>query len=128
MGPFASGWTEADIEAAVERGDPQELLYVPIVVGMNANDCDREWAEGICLGLANHPDFNVRGNAVLGFGHIARTCRALNTAAAVPVITTALRDDHESVRGHAVSAAEDLCIYLGVVVPGMEKALDDSDT
>lgn len=128
MGPFVSGWTEADVEAVVARGDPDELLYVPIVVGMNANDCDRKWAEEICLGLAKHPHFNVRGNAVLGFGHIARTCRALNTVAVLPVITAALLDEHEFVRGHAVSAAEDLGVYLGVVVPGMERTIGNHGT
>lgn len=128
MGPFASGWTEADVEAVLARGDPEELLYVPIVVGMNADNCNREWAETICLRLATHSHFNVRGNAVLGLGHIARTCRALNTPAAVPVIAAALQDDHEFVRGHAASAAEDLGVYLGVVVPGMETLLGNNDT
>lgn len=128
MGPFASGWTEADVEAVMARGDRGELLYVPIVVGMNADSCDREWAEAISLRLVTHAHFNVRGNAILGFGHIARTCRALNTAAVVPVIAAALQDDHEFVRGHAASAAEDLGVYLGVVVPGMENSLGDNDT
>jgi hypothetical protein len=41
----------------------------------------------------------------------------LDTTAAVPVITAALQDEDEFVRGHAVSAAEDLSVYLGVVVP-----------
>lgn len=127
MGPFASGWTEADVEAVVARGDPEELLYVPIVVGMNAHDCDRKWAEEICLALADHPHFNVRGNAILGFGHIARTRRALNTAAVVPVIAAALQDDHDIVRGHAASAAEDLDTYLGVVVPGTDRVRGDND-
>jgi len=128
MGPFAKGWTEADVETVLERADPDELLYVPIVVGMNAADCEREWVEDICLRLAKHEHFNVRGNAVLGFGHIARTCRALNAAAAVPVIAAALDDPHEFVRGHAESAAEDLEIYLGVAVPGMPRNGRQHDT
>lgn len=122
MGPFAAGWTEQDIEAALDRADPQELLYVPIVIGMNAADCSAGWAEEICLRLAGHPHFNVRGNAFLGLGHIARTCRALNAKAAVPVIKAALQDEDEFVRGHAASAAEDLCIYLGIHIPN-----EDSD-
>ena len=43
----------------------------------------------------------------------------LNTTAAVPVIALALQDGDEFVRGHAMSAAEDLRVYLGVVVPGL---------
>lgn len=120
MGPFSSGWTEADVEAVVARSDPQELLYVPIVVGMNASDCERSWVENIFLKLAEHADFNVRGNAVLGFGHIARTCRELDLERIVPVIAAALNDPHEYVRGHANNAACDLELYLGVRVPGYD--------
>jgi hypothetical protein len=120
MGPFSEGWTEADVEAVMARGIPDELLYVPIVVGMNAGGCDREWVERICLTLASHPDFNVRGNAILGFGHIARTCHVLNTEVIVPVIADALNDPDEYVRGHADDAAWDLHVYLGVLVPGYD--------
>ena len=116
MGPFTESWTEADVETVLQRGDPQELLYVPILIGMNAPDCGREWVEGICFGLAEHPHFNVRGNAVLALGHIARTCRALNIDEAAPIIAAALRDEHEFVRNHAQSASEDLETYLGVVI------------
>jgi hypothetical protein len=35
MGPFSEGWTDADVEAVVARSNPDELLYVPIVVGIN---------------------------------------------------------------------------------------------
>jgi hypothetical protein len=122
MGPFADGWNEADVEAVVARGDPRELLYVPIVVGMNAADCEQKWAEAICFNLASHPDFNVRGNAILGLGHIARTCRRLSLERAVPLIASALSDPHEYVRGHASSAACDLQVYLGVDVPGYDTA------
>lgn len=120
MGPFPTEWTEADVEIVIQRGDPEELLYVPIVVGMNADFCEPGWAEKICLQLASHPHFNVRGNAILGLGHIARTCRALNLELAVPVIALALHDPHDFVQGHAFTAAENLCTYLGVKVPGFE--------
>ena len=76
MGPFKSGWDERDVEAVVARGEPMELLYVPIAVGMNADAFEKGWAEEQCLSLAEHPHFNVRGNALLGLGHIARVCRA----------------------------------------------------
>lgn len=126
MGPFFTAWTEDDVEIVIARGDPEELLYVPIVVGMNSDDCEPGWAEKICLQLASHPHFNVRGNAVLGLGHIARTCRALNLELAVPVIAVALHDPHDFVRGHAFTAAENLNTYLGVKVPGfVEPSWDD---
>jgi len=120
VGPFSDGWTEADIAAAIARGEPGELLYVPIVVGMSAPSCTREWAESVCFRLATHPHFNVRGNAVLGLGHIARTCKALDLGRALPVISAALADPHEYVRSHADSAACELQMHLGVVVPGYD--------
>jgi hypothetical protein len=120
MGPFRDGWDETDVEVVLKAGKPEELLYVPIVIGMNAPDFDRQWVEKICLSLANHPDPNVRGNAILGFGHIARTCRDLSRAEIIPVIEQALNDPVEYVRGHAESAACDVHQYLGTVVNGYD--------
>lgn len=125
MGPFAQGWTEADVEAVLVRGDPAELLYVPIVVGMNASDCEQAWAERVFFELAGHPDFNVRGNALLGLGHIARTCHQLDLSRAMPLIAQGLTDPHDYVRGHANNAACDLQMYMGVLVPGYDASHTD---
>lgn len=120
MGPFNAGWTEEDVDVVLQRNDPDDLLYVPIVVGMNADLCAPGWAEKICLELAQHPHSNVRGNAILGLGHIARTCRALTLEDAVPVIAAALTDHDAYVKDHAYNAASDLHTYLDVIVPGFE--------
>ena len=120
MGPFDAGWTEEDVDVVLQRNDPDELLYVPIVVSMNADFCEPGWSEKICLQLAQHPHFNVRGNAVLGLGHIARTCRALTLEDAVPVIAAALTDHNAYVKDHAYNAVLDLHTYLDIIVPGFE--------
>jgi hypothetical protein len=120
MGPFNEGWTESDVEQVLERGDPMELLYVPIVVGMNAADLDRAWAEDVCIRLAGHSHFQVRGNALTGLGHIARTCRALDLERAVPLISAGLSDPDKTVRGLAEDAAADLEMYLGLRLPGYD--------
>jgi hypothetical protein len=116
MGPFQDGWTKQDVEAVIVRDLPDELLYVPIVITLDSPDC--AWSQRICLALATHNHFNVRGNAVLGFGHLARTCGRLNLDAVLPVISAALNDAHGYVRGHANDAADDLLHYLGAQVPG----------
>ena len=120
MSPFKDGWNEADVEAVIARNDPDELLYVPIAIGMNAHAVSRPWAENICFSLSKHPDFNVRGNAILGLGHIARTCGDLDCEKALPIISAALSDEHQYVRGHANDASMDLEMYLGILVPGYD--------
>jgi hypothetical protein len=120
MGPFSAGWTESDVEAVLARGDKDELLYVPIVVGMNADACEPGWAEAICLRLVAHPHFNVRGNALLGLGHVARTCRTLNLGQVVPLVSAGLQDPDKFVRGQAEGAACELEMWLGVRVPGYD--------
>ena len=118
MGPFKDGWTIEDVEDVIARGVPEDLLYVPIVVSMNPPDCS--WSESICVSLAAHADSNVRGNAVLGLGHLARTCRKLDLARALPIIAAALKDENVHVRGQAHDAAGDIKHYLGALVPGAE--------
>jgi predicted nucleotidyltransferase len=110
------GWTKEDITQVLQRGNPKELLSVPIVVSMNVDDDDREWAENICIALANHSDFNVRGNAILGFGHIARICETLSTEKILPLVEKALKDEHEFVRGQAEAAVIDIEFFLKISV------------
>lgn len=114
MGPFAENWTIEEAEVVLACGEPGELLYVPIIAGMNAPDCGREWAESVCFRLAGHPDFNVRANAILGIAHISRTCGQLNTVVGIPIVADALNDSHSHVRSIAADVADDLKMYLGV--------------
>ena len=111
MGPFQDGWTKQDVEAVIGRGLADELLYVPIVITMDPLDC--AWAERICLDLASHNHFNVRGNAILGFGHLARIHGQLDRSVVLPIIEAGLVDSHDYVRGHANDAADDIEHFLG---------------
>lgn len=114
MGPFKDDWTEADVNEVVQKGNVEELLYVPVIVGMNADVCDREWAENICYKLAVYPDDTVRGNAALGLGHIARTCQEINLDIAIPLIRKLLSDRNQYVRSQAATVVDDFRIYLKV--------------
>jgi hypothetical protein len=58
------------------------------------------------------------GNAILGFGHLARTCGKLDPLRVLPLVAAALKDENGYVRGHAHDAAEDIEHYLGVQVRG----------
>jgi hypothetical protein len=116
MGPFRDGWTEADIEAAIVRNEPAELLYAPIVVSMDPPDCG--WAESVCVRLAAHAHPRVRANAILGFGHLARTCRRLNETVVRPLLEMGLKDQTPEVRGQAEAAAMDIRMFLGWTIDG----------
>jgi hypothetical protein len=111
MNPFKDGWIEADVEAVLDRGDPSQLLYAPITVSLNPPDC--VWAQAICVRLARHPDPNVRGNAICGFGHLARTCGSLDESIVRPLVEAALCDTEQYVYGHAQDAVADLTHHLG---------------
>ena len=111
MGPFKDGWTEADVEAVIARNESAELLYAPIVVSMDPPNC--EWAESVCVRLATHSHPRVRANAILGFGHLARTCRRLNEVVVRPLVEMGLGDPAPEVREQAEAAAMDIRTLLG---------------
>lgn len=111
MGPFGDTWTEADVETVLARGDRDELLYAPIVVSLSTPDC--AWSLDICVRLAAHADPRVRANAILGFGHLARVCGALDEARVRPLVEAALTDSDPRVCGNAETAASDIRFFLG---------------
>ena len=104
-------WSHAQVEEALRNNDPDALRYAVIAISMY----DRDWhyAQALCVRLSTHPDCNVRGNAILGFGHISRVHHQLDRALVQPIIEAALTDAHEYVRGHAWDAAEETSHFLG---------------
>ena len=108
-----------EVQAAIQEDDWWELSKAVIGVSMYASDLD--YAEGLCIRLAAHEHFNVRGNAVLGFGHLARRFGELNASDAKGIIESALQDDSEYVRGQAWAAAEDVTQFLGWGIAGFDE-------
>ncbi len=101
----------SQIEAALLRDRPDELLYAVLSAVLHSQD--RIWAEGLCIRLAHHAHPIVRGNAILGLGHIARTHRRLGEARVKPIVEAAFADAEAYVRGHAHDAADDIEHFLG---------------
>ncbi|MFD2746022.1 hypothetical protein ACFSTH_06775 [Paenibacillus yanchengensis] len=60
---------------------------------------------------SQHKNENIRGIAVLCFGHIARIHGVVNKELVIPLINDALQDESEFVRGHAYSALEDITMF-----------------
>ncbi len=108
--------TAEEAEAAIARDDPAELYVVPISVSMYLEDL--AWSQGVCVRLSTHRDATVRGNAVLGFGHLARRFRKLDERVVRPIIENALLDADPYVRGQAHDAADDVTHFLGWKVKG----------
>jgi hypothetical protein len=100
----------AEVEAAIERDDPTELMDVAMRVGLDAEE--RAWAQSCCAQLARHRNAQVRGNAVAGLGHLARRFGRLDPNRIKRIVAIALCDRSEYVREMARSAAEDLRTFL----------------
>jgi len=97
-------------EAALERDDPVELM--DWILEFASEGSDRELAENCCARLARHRNAMVRGNAMLGFGHLARRFGRLDVHRIKRLVETALSDGSEYVREQARSAADDLKTFL----------------
>lgn len=97
-------------DAALERDDPFELQEMVLQIALESED--REWAEWACVLLARHRNANVRGNALQGFGHLARRFGRLDPMRTRPLIENGLHAHHEYIREQATSAADDVEAYL----------------
>lgn len=83
------------------------------LVSLSLSDPDLRWTADFLLRLTHHSSPNVRGNALLGFGHLARRFRALpDRDAAAAAVKEGLADPDAFVRGQADSAADDLASFL----------------
>ena len=102
--------SEQQFAAALERDDPIELQQLVVELALEAED--REWAEVCCARLARHRNANVRGNALLGFGHLARRFGRLDRRRVQRLIEIGLHAHNEYVRAQAESAAADAETFL----------------
>jgi hypothetical protein len=116
MGPFQNEWTTEQVEAVLAKGNADDLLYVPIVVSMNVPTFDPARAEDICVELSSHADPRVRGNALKGLGHIARSSGSFGRKDSIGRIKAGLTDEDETVRSHAQDASSDIYMFTGLTI------------
>ena len=100
-----------EIEAVLEQDDPDEVLSASIDVALGAQDA--EWAESCLLRLAAHANTEVRGNAMIGFAHLAERFGALDRARIEPVLQAGLQDEKQHVRDQAEAALDEIAECLG---------------
>jgi len=108
--------TTADLEAAIDRNDPDELILVPITAALLAEDPGP--AVDACVRLSRHAVPRIRANAIASLGHLARRFRRLDEGLVRPVIEDGLRDDAEMIRSSAQSAADEIHQFLHWTFPG----------
>jgi hypothetical protein len=99
---------DEDVEAALQRDDAEELRHVVIAVALEEPD----WtvAHQVCLRLARHADPTVRGNALLGFGHLARRF-GMASEEARALVNSGLTDSDPHVKAQSESAVDDIAMF-----------------
>jgi hypothetical protein len=111
-----AAFTIDDIDAALTRNDPGELVLLSITVALSFPDLAR--AQEVCVRLSTYEDPKIRGNAVAALGHLARRFRKLDDTRVKAIIESALQDADEYVRVHAKSAADEIHQFLGWDIEG----------
>jgi hypothetical protein len=99
-----------DVLAALKRDEPEVLQR--LVVGVALNDEDYDFADQVCVRLARHKDPTVRGNAILGFGHLARRFGCVSVEGRA-LVKEGLSASDPHVRGHSESAEDDIGMFAG---------------
>jgi len=121
--PASQGLAEASFrktaEAAIERDDAHELADLVLEIAQDATSW--AWAQSCCLQLSRHHSAEVRGNAVMGFGHLARRFGRLEPQGVRRRVSVALHDPSAYVRAQASSAVLDLQTFLGWEFPPDEE-------
>jgi hypothetical protein len=100
----------ATIETILATGSIYDLAQLSIAIGENCPDW--KYAQDVCLRLAEHANDNVRANACLGLGYIARTQRRLEQHLVKPIVLRELRCQ-TVFRGKIADAIEDINFFLG---------------
>ncbi len=98
------------VEEALLRDDPIELMDIITEVALEAEPWD--WAQACCVQLIRHRNATVRGNAVYGFGQLARRFGRLDPHLVKRLVDRALHDRSDYVRERALLAADDLATFL----------------
>lgn len=101
------------LRAAIADDDVNQLPVLIIAAALNEDD--RSSLENACIALSSHPNETIRGNAILGFGHIARRFQAIGDSVH-EIVRRGTKDESEYVRGQAYAAADDLECFLGLTL------------
>jgi hypothetical protein len=96
---------------AIQANDSDVLAPMIIAAALYEEDFDSVY--DACIKLSSHPDEIVRGNAILGLGHLARLFGRLGEEGP-SIVKRGLADESPYVRGQAYAAAGDLQHFLDI--------------
>jgi hypothetical protein len=105
------------LERALEQNNVSLLDRMVVALALYG---EIAFTQRLCQKLALHPHETVRGNAILGFGHLARRAKKLQSPS-LRLIEAGLRDPSDYVRGQAWAAASDAAFFLKVRVAGYSR-------
>lgn len=103
--------TVTEVRQALERSEIKRASTLIIGVALHSPSADS--AAQLCLEAAGSSHPILRGNAILGLGHLARRFGSLERASVERVLVAALSDSESYVRGQASTAADDIQHFLG---------------
>ena len=98
-----------EMEDALIRNEQIKLIQLLVGASLYAPFAE---SLALCFALLNHADEEVRGDAILGFGHIVRRYKKLPRSAILRV-KEAQSDPARFVRGQAFDAMDDIIHALG---------------
>ena len=110
--------SRTELDNAIRQNNVDVLIRSVISIALYHEDA--EWVAGVCKCLSKHANPTVRGNAILGFGHLARRFGSLDEATVKPIIERGLSEIDSYVNGQAWAAASDVTHILNWKVAGFE--------
>lgn len=109
-----SAMTLDDAARILETGSHLDAARAVISVALHATD--RDGLQRFLAFASTKSSPLVRGNALIGFGHMARRFGSLDRAVALPPVASGLHDSDPYVKSHANAAADDFEQFLGWTV------------
>jgi hypothetical protein len=113
----------AEAEARARDDDPGVICRTVLEVA----DCEGDWVEGFCAGLAGYGHFHARGNALFALGRLASRKAPLNRRLVQPIIERAMADPNSYVSGQATIAAEAVEHSLRWVIDAFDNGKPELD-